>query len=150
VAWPSLGALLDSVAKVERLPEGRTIAVGHSGAYRTLAVWVDEPRLDTITLIDAAYGDLRVFASWLEERPDRRLIDIGDQMSRVHTDAFHELLGETFTIYGFPAKRIPDEARRARVLYIRSNVGHMRLVTGGIAIPVILRALVAPLVAPEP
>jgi hypothetical protein len=148
VPWTSLEALLDAVSMNERLPEGKLVAVGHSGAYRTLVEWLDEPRLDTIVLVDAAYGDLRVFAKWLEDREGRRLIDVGDQMSRAQTELFHESLSDTFAIDRFPT-RMPDEARRSRVVYVRSGIGHMRLVTGGAAIPTLLGALVVPFAAPE-
>lgn len=149
VAWPSLEAMLRAVvAKIGALPEGRLVAIGHSGAHRTLVNWLDEPQLDTIALVDAAYNDLSVYRDWLTERPDRRLIDIGD-VRRPVTDAFHEALPETVVIDRFPPREqgaLPPETQSARVVYVRSFMGHMKLVTGGRAIPMILRALEAPLV----
>jgi hypothetical protein len=36
---------------------------------------------------------------------------------------------------------IPREAARARILYIKSSLGHMPLVSNGFALPMILRTL---------
>jgi hypothetical protein len=45
---------------------------------------------------------------------------------------------------------IPRKAARARILYIKSNLGHFPLVTGGIALPMILRTLRAKRLVREP
>jgi hypothetical protein len=130
------------------LPTGRLVALGHSGAHRTISMWLDEPRLKTISLIDAAYGDLSAYRKWLLAGGDRRLIDVGD-LTRSATDSIHEALPETVIVDRFPPPEegaLPGDSQRARVLYVRSYMGHMTLVTGGVAIPMILRALLAPLV----
>jgi hypothetical protein len=149
VSWRSLDDLLSVVAAgIGRLPEGRLVIVGHSGAHRTLAGWLDEPRADTLALVDAAYNDPSVYRAWLEARPGRRLIDVGD-VRRAVTDAFHRDLPDTVVVERFPAPEqgtLSPNAQDARVVYVRSFMGHMRLVSGGVAIPLILRALEAPLV----
>lgn len=149
VAWTSLGELLALVRRATgALPNGRVVAVGHSGAHRTLVRWLDEPRLDTIALVDAAYGDLSAYDAWLDARADRRLIDVGD-ITRAATDVFHEALPETFVIDRFPPPErgtLPLDALAARIVYVRSYMGHMALVTGGVALPMVLRAVAAPLV----
>ena len=45
---------------------------------------------------------------------------------------------------------LPKNASRARILYIRSALGHFPLVTGGIALPRSLQALRAPRVLRRP
>lgn len=149
VSWRSLDDLLRVVAaRVGKLPEGRLVVVGHSGAHRTLVGWLDEPRVDTLALVDAAYNDLSVYRAWLEARPTRRLIDVGD-LRRAVTDAFHSDLPGTVVVDRFPPREqgtLSPQVQDARVVYVRSFMGHMQLVTGGVAIPMILRALDVPLV----
>lgn len=149
VAWTSVDALLDRVAigLEEAVPQGRVIAVGHSAAFRTLTMWVEEDRLDTIVLVDALYGDMPQFRTWLDGSPDRRLIDVGVDTRR-WTDALHASLPDTMRFDEFPRARAGklEGARSARIVYVRSRVDHMRLVTGGIALPMLLRALTLPVV----
>ncbi len=145
VAWPSLHALLASVVADigVPMPQGRVVAIGHSGAYRTLEQWLPNQRLDTIVLLDAAYGDTWGYRSWLYSARDHRLIDVGDDTLSA-SDALHRMMPGTLVIDGFPNDELTDQERAARILYIRSQIGHMPLVTGGHAIPTLLRALRAP------
>lgn len=144
VAWDSIGALLDAVAQGtgEPWPRRRIVAVGHSGAFRTLLGWLDEPVLDTVVLLDAAYGEIESYRSWVLASPKHRLIDIGDD-TRQWTEKLHAELPSTVTLNGFPSveEEIPPAAAKAKVLYIRSSLGHFPLVTGGIALPMVLRTL---------
>ena len=150
VTWPSLGELLETVRDgIGRgLPDRTLVAVGHSGAHRTLVHWLGERRLDTVVLVDAAYGELGPYRRWLRQSPRHRLIDIGAD-TRWRTDRFHRTLDETVTVNHFPS---PDEggfptfARDARILYVRAHREHMQLVTDGVALPLTLRALRVPLV----
>jgi hypothetical protein len=80
--------------------------------------------------------------------PDQRRLD-----TRRWTDRFHRSLPGTRVVEGFPppeAGTLPDGLRDARILYIRASRGHMDLVTDGVALPMILRALRAPLVGDRP
>ena len=45
---------------------------------------------------------------------------------------------------------IPKSAARARILHIKSSLGHFPLVTGGIALPMVLRTLRAKRLVREP
>lgn len=150
VAWPSLDALLTTVQRqLEPLPAGRVVAMGHSGAHRTIATWLDDPRLDTIALIDAGYRDLSPFAAWLQQRANRRLFDVGAATLPL-TDRFHRSLPETMIVERFPPREagvLPDEAASAQIVYVRARMSHMELVTSGVAIPMLLRLVSAPLVA---
>src|SRR5690606_14256280 len=144
IAWPQLNDLLADVAARlgRRLPGGRIVVVGHSGAHRTLSLWATEELVDTFVLVDAIYGDKPEFVAWLERDPDRRLIDAAQQ-TRPWTDALHATLADTLVFERFPRGRKARlrGARDARVVYVRSQIEHMELVTGGEALPTLLRAL---------
>ncbi len=140
VVWESLSDVLDAVeaGTGQPLPRGRVAAVGHSAAFRTLTSWLADPMLDTLVLFDAAY-ETPQFIAWINASPDHRLIDVGDD-TRPWTEAMHRALPETVLVDHVPA---PDEVvpTDAHILYIQSDVGHMPLVTGGVALPIVLRAL---------
>lgn len=150
VAWPSLRHLLSVVRHgIDRpLPKGRLIAVGHSGAHRTIEQWLDNRRLDAIVLVDAAYGDLSPYRRWLRASKRHRLLDVG-AITQPNTDAFHRRV-PSLVVDGFPdpdaAHDVLDAWRQARVVYVRSHRDHMQLVTEGLVLPMLLRALRAPFV----
>ena len=150
VAWPSLRHLLHVVRHgIDRpLPKGRLVAVGHSGAHRTIAQWLDNRRLDAIVLVDAAYGDLRPYRRWLHASKKHRLLDVG-AITQPKTDAFHRRV-PSLVVDGFPDPDVAHEVleawREARVVYVRSHRDHMQLVTEGLVLPMLLRALRAPFV----
>jgi len=149
ISWSSLSDLL---ARVEdgtdiELPDGPLVAVGHSGAHRTLTEWLDDDDLDTIVLLDALYGKVDELKSWVDASEDHRLIDVS-VITRPWAEQLHAQLPETVVFDGFPPRhsgRMRD-AREARVIHVRSHLGHMPLVTGGRALPQTLRALRMPLV----
>jgi hypothetical protein len=154
VAWPQLADLLATVEKGigQPTPRGRIVAMGHSGAFRTLLDWLPEKELDTVVLLDAAYGEVEKYRDWVLGDEKRRLIDVGDLSTREWTDQLHAALPDTMVLDHFPTleEGLPRSASRARILYIKSTLGHFPLVTGGIAIPMILRALRAPRVLRKP
>jgi hypothetical protein len=153
VSWDSFGPLLDSVEQGlgQKLPRKRVVTVGHSAAYRTLLGWLDEPQIDTVVLVDAAYGEIAQYQKWVNASEQHRLIDVGDD-TRAWTDQLHAGLPETVVLDQFPSLEdgIPREAAKARILYIKSNLGHFPLVTGGIALPMILRTLRAKRLVRQP
>ena len=154
VSWQSLQALLTTVeTSIEQeMPQRRVVAVGHSGAYRTLLAWLDEKELDTVVLLDAAYGEIEQYRRWINADESHRLINVGDLSTREWTDQLHALLPDSVVLEHFPSVEdgLPKEASRARILYIKSTLGHFPLVTGGIALPMILQALRAPRVLRKP
>jgi hypothetical protein len=121
---------------------GPLVAVGHSGAYRTLERWLDAPLLDTVILVDALYDEEEPFARWYRASPEHRLISVGDDTIRWTEDLALELEG-TVVADHFPiaAESWTPEQRAARHLYVRSQFGHMAQITSGISLPLLLRLL---------
>lgn len=137
VDWESLDDLL---AALPVQPRGRVIVVAHSGGIRTLKSWFASDRLDAVVLLDAMYGPLPEAVTWLAGDPARRLIDVSE-LTRPWAEELHEDLAETHVLDDLPGTW-PTEARSARVLHVRSQIGHVELVTGGRAIPALLQLFV--------
>jgi hypothetical protein len=150
MTWPSLNLLLRTVAAGtnEPMPHGKIVAIGHSGAYRTIVLWLANASLSTVVLLDAAYGELDRFAVWANT-PGHRLINIADETQPL-CDFMHRSIPATKRFDGLPATGFPEGVRGSRVLYVRTDVGHWPLVTGGVALPLALRSLGAPLVPDGP
>ena len=140
ITWPSLNALLRTVkANVDvAMPSKRLVAVGHSGAYRTLAVWLANTRLDTVVLLDALYGEYS-FSPWVRGSQSHRLVNIAFETDRF-SDYMHRSLPSTVRVLGLPADGLPA----GRIIYAKTTVGHYPLVTDGIALPLALRAIDVP------
>lgn len=146
VLFPDLLGLVQEVEarmKVWR-GSGPLVAVGHSGAYRTLLRWLDEPLLDLVILVDALYGEQDAFGGWLAAAPAHRLITVGEDTVR-WTEELAMTVPDTVIADHFPiaAESWTLEQRVARHLYVRSQFGHMPLVTSGVALPLLLRLLPA-------
>jgi hypothetical protein len=146
LTWPSLNALVTTIkASVDvAMPTKRLVAVGHSGAYRTLANWLPNETLDTVVLLDALYGEYR-FLPWVRENKARRLVNIAYETDR-YSDYMHRHLPSTVRVDGLPTTGFPD----ARILYAKTDVGHWQLVTDGVALPLALRAIGVDQVADAP
>lgn len=72
VRFTDLGELL----QIAGVSGAQVMALGHSGAFRTLKKWLDDPRLRQLALLDAAYGDVEPFVRWAGT-PGRRLHVVG-------------------------------------------------------------------------
>ncbi|HUQ02750.1 MAG TPA: hypothetical protein VM261_09665 [Kofleriaceae bacterium] len=153
INWPSLADLLVEVQRATGVarPMGMTVAIGHSGAYRVMFAWMDYPGLDTIVAMDALYAEVAEWQAWIEGSAARRLIVVGDDTVRWTEELARELGDQVTTLDRFPDDgRIPLEAMHARILYIRSQFGHMPLVTEGFALPFVLRLLPAEILPSAP
>jgi len=146
LAWPSLPDLVRTVADsvAVAMPLGRLVAVGHSGAYRTLAAWLAAPALDTVVLLDALYTEFGLLP-WMRASKQRRLVNIVYETGRF-SNYLHRRLPATKRIAGLPHDALPD----APILYVKTDVGHWPLVTDGVALPLALRAIGVPPVASAP
>lgn len=153
INYPDLGELLRLVEDRTGVVRGAalTAAVGHSGAFRTLQAWMDEPLLDQIVMVDAMYGEEAPVLAWFGGSPRRRLISVG-QDTVLGTESLASKIPETFVIDRFPPTwdTWPAKAKAARHVYVRAQFGHMPLVMEGIALPSLLRLLPVELLADEP
>jgi hypothetical protein len=148
VSWRSLGELLETVERETGLgrPAGPLIAVGHSGAFRTLQDWLDYPYLDIVVSLDAMYEVIDPFREWLLASPDRRFLDVTEDTVVWSEQLVRDLAaaGEAPVVVDrLPEddRGWPDEARGARALMVRAQTTHMEMVTGGVVLPRVLRLL---------
>lgn len=140
IAWRSASAVLGEVKQALGEPLPRKLAViGHSGAYRTIIQWLADPRLDSVVLLDAAYVDVRPYRAWVVRSKQHRFLNVSIDTVR-WSDRLHRTLPSSKIIDGFP-REITEELRTARILYVRSDIGHWPLVTEGVALPAMVRAL---------
>ncbi|HKE17652.1 MAG TPA: hypothetical protein VKB80_22410 [Kofleriaceae bacterium] len=151
VSWPLLGQLLVEVRRQTGLlrPWGPVVVLAHSGGYRTAEAWLEHRALEQVVLIDALYGDEDAYRAWLAEPrggPANQLLLVGGDTIRWTEPFVRELgggaAGTTVRVFDrLPdrAAEVGDDARRAPVLYFRSQIGHMELVEGGRTIPLLLQ-----------
>lgn len=153
INYPDLGELLRLVEDATGVSRGAalTVAVGHSGAFRTLQTWLDEPLLDQLVMVDAMYGDDDAIVGWFKASPRHRLILVGED-TLLATESVADRLPETATVDRFPPTydTWPAAARTARSVYVRAQFMHMPLVTEGIVLPSLLRLLPVELLGDEP
>jgi hypothetical protein len=153
VAYPSLSELLQIVEDKTGVPRGAalTAVVGHSGAFRTIDSWLDEPLVDQLVMIDAMYADDSEVEAWWRASPRHRLITVGEDTLQWNESVSRDL-PDPVIIDRFPTSydHYPPEARTARYVYLRSQFMHMPLVTDGIVMPALLRLLPVELLADEP
>jgi hypothetical protein len=142
VYWSSLSELLRAVqaGTGQALPSGPVIAMGHSGAFRTLIPWLDDPRVDWVVMVDAAYTHIEPFIEWVKASPAHHLYYVGDDTIE-WTEEMRRQLPGTVEVDRFTFDGLPRDALAARVVYVRSQFAHMPLVTGGIALPSLVRAM---------
>lgn len=153
VNYPNLGDILRLVEDTTGVTRGMalTAAVGHSGAYRTINEWLDEPLLDQVVMIDAMYANEDVMAAWLRSSPQRRLITVGEDTLQWN-EQFLRNMPDTFVVDRVPPtyNTWPPEAKTARIVYVRAQYYHMPLVTDGIVLPALLRLLPVELLGDAP
>ena len=153
INYPNLGELLRLVEDATGTPRGMalTAVVGHSGAFRTIDSWLDEPLVDELVMIDAMYANEEQIEAWLKASPHHKLITVGEDTLQWNEQLAHDL-PDTFVVDRVPPTydTWPPEARTARTVYIRAQYWHMPLVTDGIVLPSVLRLLPVELLGDEP
>jgi hypothetical protein len=103
-------------------------------------LWLPNPTVHTLVLLDAAYGEEDQFMAWTRDDKRHRLVNVASDTIQ-ESNWIAAFVPETKRVVGLPVDWT-DEARAARSLYIRTNVGHMPMITDGVALPLALRALV--------
>jgi hypothetical protein len=153
INYPSLGELLQLVEDKTGTPRGMayTAVVGHSGAFRTIDAWLDEPLVDGLVMIDSMYGNEDQIQAWMRASSRHRLVTVGED-TLIYNENLLRALPDTLVLDRVPTsyETWPAEARTARSVYIRAQYMHMPLVTDGIVLPGLLRLLPVPLLADEP
>lgn len=122
VFFRDLESLLTTVSQaIDRELPGSVVALGHSGAHRTLTSWLGSPRLTTLVLLDAFYPPPAVWTKWLDAREDHRLF-VYSQVTANNAEALC-------------TQQLP------RVECQASRWSHMEIVTSGEVIPEYLRSI---------
>jgi hypothetical protein len=145
VRWASLGDLLRAVHAATGLPRpsGPVVVIGHSAAYRTIVPWLDYEPLENVILLDAFYGNEEDYVRWLSEakgHASHRLTIVADDTVRF-AEPFVKRFKDAVALAALPDawNELPPEAKKARLLYIRSQARHMQLVTDGKWLPLLLQ-----------
>jgi hypothetical protein len=115
------------------------VVVGHSGAYRTLVPWLDEPSLHQLILIDALYGNEPDFLDWLGREHGNRMTLVVKGTAK-WADPFVKGLPYAVTLPRIPGAigDLSRAERGAKLLCLRSQYGHFELITEGRVMPVLL------------
>jgi hypothetical protein len=149
VSWKSLEDLLRTVEDRTpfSLPHGSLVVVGHSAGYRTILLWLGDPRVQFVILLDGLYAGQAEFRSWL----------LAPLRAGPHRMALVSI--DTWRQSNRLARRVPGTARRrsvpakpssftpreihSRLIYLRSQYNHNQIISSGKVIPVLLQ--IAPL-----
>jgi len=145
VSWKSLDELLRTVADRAPfpLPHGPLVVVGHSGGYRTILLWLSDPRVQYVILLDGLYAGQAEFRSWLRPsaraKPHRLVLVSSDTWRQ--SNRFARRISGTARRRSIPAKASSFTLReaRARLLYLRSQYEHLEIISSGEVIPVLLQ-----------
>jgi len=144
VKWPALADLRKAISRANiRLPDGPTIVMGHSGAFRTVMKWVDHKLVQQVILLDALYGGDKAFDEFIgtgKRARHHKLIVVGADTadkSRKFLDKYPFAVARD----DMPASsgEFKRREKSAKLLYVHSQYGHMQIVTSGKVIPVLLR-----------
>jgi len=145
VRWTSLARLLQTVARQTRVavPRGLVVAMGHSGAFRTIVAWLDYPWLRQVILLDALYANEKELEYWLEIGPrhEQHRMFIVAEDTRAKSEAFVAGVPHAVKRARIPAEvgELSRRERRARLLYLDSQYKHDAIVASGKVIPLLLR-----------
>ena len=144
VKWPALKDLRKAIARANiRIPDGPTIVMGHSGAFRTIMQWVDHRAVEQIILLDAMYAGEHQFDEYIasgKRADDHKLIVVG-----AGTAASSSAFAKSYK-FAIAREKMPDgvwgftkRERGAKLLYIHSQYDHMGMITNRKVIPTLLR-----------
>jgi hypothetical protein len=115
VRWANLDSLLAVVSQSRGTLPTELIALGHSGAARTLAQWTSASQLHTLVLLDAFYVSASTWTTWLEADPTRHVFVLS-RATASRAAAF----------CATPSERIECRA---------SSESHMGIITNGTSLP---------------
>lgn len=138
--WKSFKLLFAEVKRLGKIevPKGPIALIAHSGGFRSALVWLTDPRLQDMVLLDALYNGDKDFAKWLKQR-GKRMVLVGEgTMDRCEVFAKRWKPEEVARRDEIAAKveLEPSEAK-AKLILLRSQYPHMEIVTEGRVIPAI-------------
>ena len=122
--------------------------------YRTLLLWLHDPRVVFVILLDGLYGGQPDFLYWLRHYPrtsPHRMLLVSRDTQWQSSRFSRRVYGAAWR-RGIPAKSTSFTLREtnARLLYVRSQYEHTELVNSGKVIPVLLQiSPLSPLSAPN-
>jgi hypothetical protein len=144
--WPDLDQLLAETFRRTGVkpPPGPVVVVGHSGAFRPILSWLGHPRLEEILLLDGLYRGEAQFRSWLQGSGPparRRLVLVSDETSPA-AEALAASVPGAVSLGEVPVAGagLEGAARTARLVNLKSQLGHMAIVESGDVLPPLLRA----------
>ena len=144
VKWPALADLRKAISRANiRMPDGPIIVMGHSGAFRTVMKWVDHKLVQQVILLDAMYGGNKAFDEFIgtgKRAQHHKLIVVGSDTAD-SSAAFVKKYPFAVARDRLPAStaELKKREKSAKLLYIKSQYGHMQIVTSGKVIPMLLR-----------
>lgn len=142
--WASLQELLSVVGDGAGVqpPDGPIALAGHSGAYSQLAVWLENPKVARVLLLDGFYGRQEQLQAWLQEgsADARRLALVGhdtdDEAQRWAADLPYAVRRARFPR---ELSRLTRHERRAQVLVAGTPLDHTSVIRDGWILPMLLR-----------
>lgn len=153
INYPSLSEVLRIVEDTTGVTRGMafTAAVGHSGAFRTINEWLDEPLLQELVMIDSMYANEELIEGWLKSSPTHKLITVGEDTLQWNEQLVRDM-PDAFVVDRVPPTydTWPPQARTSKIVYVRAQYYHMPLVMDGIVLPSLLRLLPVELLGDEP
>lgn len=144
VYWDSLSDLKKTIVRAGiRLPDGPTIALAHSGGFRTIAHWVDNRLLAQVVLLDAMYGRQQAFDEFIhsgKHADHRKMILVGADTAS-QSKEFADKFPYAVIRKGIPPSYdgLSPREKKSKLLYISSQYRHGQIVESGKVIPLILR-----------
>ncbi len=139
--WLSLRDLMGTVATRLGLPlpSGPCVVVGHSAAHLTVVPWLKTAKVSHVILLDALFrDDVDALRAWLRRGGGRLTVVAGeaeeatDELLRGFPDVVH------CAAIPSPTAGFTRRERGARIACIRSQYGHLEMVTEGAAIAPLL------------
>ena len=125
IYWANIDDLYTLLNKNQITPHRRVHAIGHSGAFANIAMWLNDMALEHVSLLDATYGKYNDFASW-SLGDEERALDIGvHKGSGTHKGAWNILkkLPDYHTY-----QKMPEDMGICRTEYLVFPYSHMRWV----------------------
>jgi len=143
VRWRDLKALTQAVTTLGGidLPLGPAVAMVHSGGFRTLQGWLSSGGVQTVLMLDGLYGAEAELTQWLGLGGNHlgSLVLVGFDTSP-QIERFIGAYPDTQVLDEVPSPaRARKVGKKSRVLYLRSQFGHMEIVTQQAVIPSVLQ-----------